>query len=228
MTKHYALKAEARTKAGKGAARALRREGKIPAVIYGDKKEPVGIALPAKETTLEFHKGHMFTTLCDITVDKDKHHVLARDVQVHPVTDAIEHVDFLRVTDSTKLLVNIPVHLENYEDSPAADAKGVINMVRHEIEMMCSAKNIPEEITVDLATAEIGDTYKISDVKLPAGSTPAITDRDFTILTISAPKQIVEEEPVAEEGAEGEAAEGAEGEGKAEGEDGEKAEGDKD
>src|SRR5690606_22516785 len=108
MTKHYALKAEARTKAGKGAARTLRREGKIPAVIYGDKKEPVSITLPLKGITLEYHKGHMFTTLCDIAIDKDKHQVLARDVQVHPVTDVIEHVDFLRVTDNTKLTVSIP------------------------------------------------------------------------------------------------------------------------
>lgn len=217
MTKHYALKAEVRTKAGKGAARTLRREGKIPAVIYGDKKEPVSITLSLKDITLEYHKAHMFTTLCDISVDKDKYQVLARDVQVHPVSDAIEHVDFLRVTDNTKLRVDIPVHMENYEDSKAADGKGVINMVRHEIEMVCLAKNIPEYITIDLFGAEIGDIYKISDVKLPEGSTPAISDRDFTILTISAPKQVVDEEAAP---AEGEAAEGA-----AAGE--EKAEGDK-
>lgn len=211
MTKHYALEAEARTKAGKGAARALRREGKIPAVIYGDKKEPVGITLPLKEITLEYQKGHMFTTLCDIAIGKDKHQVLARDVQVHPVSDVIEHVDFLRVSDNTKLTVNIPVHLENYEDSKAAVGKGVINMVRHEVELVCLAKNIPDQITIDMAGSEIGDIIKISDVTLPKGATPAITDRDFTILTIMAPKRAVDvEETVAEEG-EAESGEASEG-----------------
>ncbi len=193
MTKHYALKAEARTKTGKGAARTLRREGKIPAVIYGDKKEPVGITLPLKEVTLEMNKGHMFTTLCDIAVGGDKYQVLARDIQVHPVTDFIEHVDFLRVSDNTKLTVSVPVHVENYDDSKAAMGKGVINYVRHEVEIVCLAKAIPEEITIDLSTAEIGDTYKISDVKLPKGATSAITDRDFTILTIAAPKTAAED-----------------------------------
>jgi large subunit ribosomal protein L25 len=209
MTKHYALEAEARTKAGKGAARALRREGKIPAVIYGDKKEPVGIALPLKEITLEYQKGHMFTTLCDIAIGKDKHQVLARDVQVHPVSDVIEHVDFLRVSDNTKLTVNIPVHLENYEDSKAAVGKGVINMVRHEVELVCLAKNIPDQITIDMAGAEIGDIIKISDVTLPKGATPAITDRDFTVLTVMAPKRAVDVEETADK--EGEAAGEAEG-----------------
>ncbi len=204
MTKHFALKAEARTKTGKGAARTLRREGKIPAVIYGDKKEPVGITLPLKETTIEYHKGHMFTTLCDISVGSDKVQVLARDVQVHPVTDAIEHVDFLRVSDNTKLTVSVPVHIANYDESKAAVAKGVINHVRHDVEIVCLAKAIPEEITVDLAGAEIGDIYKISDVKLPKGATPAITDRDFTILTIAAPKTAADADDAAP--AEGEAA----------------------
>lgn len=188
MTKHYALQAEARTTAGKGAARALRREGKIPAVIYGDKKDPVGITLPLKEATLEYHKGHMFTTLCDIAVGKDKVQVLARDVQVHPVTDVIEHIDFLRVSDNTKLTVNVPVQIENYEGSKAAVGKGILNMVRHDVEIVCLAKNIPDNIVVDLSKAEIGDIVKISNVELPKGAKPAITDRDFTILTIVAPK----------------------------------------
>lgn len=210
MTKHYALQAEARTKAGKGAARALRREGKIPAVIYGDKKDPVGITLPLKEVTLEYHKGHMFTTLCDVAVGNDKVQVLARDVQVHPVTDVIEHVDFLRVSDNTKLTVAVPVVLENYEGSKAAVAKGVVNMVRHEVEMVCLAKNIPDSIIVDMANAEVGDIVKISSVTLPKGAKPAITDRDFTILTIAAPKTAAAEDDAAP-AATGEAAPAAEG-----------------
>lgn len=206
MTKHYALQAEARTTAGKGAARALRRENKIPAVIYGNKQEPVSITLPLKEITMEYHKGHMFTTLCDVAVGKDSFQVLARDVQVHPVTDVIEHVDFLRVSDNTKLTVSIPVHVENYEESKAAVAKGIINHVRHEVDMVCLAKNIPDHISVDLSGAELGDTYKISDVKLPSGAKPAITDRDFTILTIVAPKTAAATEEEAAPAAEGEEA----------------------
>lgn len=208
MTKHYALKAEARTKTGKGAARTLRREGKIPAVIYGDKKEPVGITLPLKEVTLEYQKGHMFTNLCDIAVGNDKVQVLARDVQVHPVTDVIEHVDFLRVSDNTKLTVSVPVHLENYEESKAAVGKGVINMVRHDVEIVCLAKAIPENITIDMTNAEIGDTIKISSVKLPKGATPAITDRDFTILTIAAPKTAADDAEEASAEGDAPAAEG--------------------
>lgn len=196
MTKHYALSAAKRERAGKGVARALRREMKVPAVIYGDGKTPVSISLPAKETTLEYHKGHMFTTLCDMDVDGAKHLVLVRDVQTHPVTDRIEHIDFLRVNEKTKIKVMVPVHFINHEECKGiATDKGVLNVVRHEIEMVSQAQSIPEEITVDLTGFEIGDAIKISAVKLPAGVTPAITDRDFTIATIIEPKAYVEEIP---------------------------------
>lgn len=211
MTKQFALQAETRAETGKGAARALRREGKIPAVIYGDKKEPVGISLPLKESMIEYHKGHMFTTLCDMSVGKDKYLLLARDVQLHPVTDVIEHIDFLRVSDNTKLTVKVPVRLEGYEGSKAAVAKGVLNMVRHEVEVVCLAKNIPDEIVLEMADAQIGDTVKISNVTLPKGAKPAITDRDFTILTIAAPRGGAAADDEAAEGAEGEAAPAAEG-----------------
>lgn len=212
MTKHYALSAAKRDRAGKGIARSLRREDRIPAVIYGDKKEPVLISLPSKEITLEFHKGHMFTTLCDIDIDGQKQQVLARDVQTHPVSDRIEHVDFLRVSDKTKLTVDVPVHFINYDASPAAKEKGVLNIVRHTVEMVCLAQSIPEEIQVDLTKFKVGDAIKINDAKLPSGTTPKITDRNFTLATLLAPKAAVEEEPVA--AAEGAAAP-AEGEAKA-------------
>lgn len=202
MTKHYALSAAKRDRAGKGVARALRRENRIPAVIYGDKKAPVSISLPLKEVTLEFHKGHMYTTLCDMDVSGEKHLLLARDVQVHPVSDAVEHVDFLRVSEKTKLTVSVPVHFVNYDASKAAKAKGVVNIVRHEVDIVCLAMAIPEQIEVDLAGADIGDAIKISKAKLPQGATPAITDRDFTLATIMAPKRAVEETP-AEATAEG-------------------------
>lgn len=214
MSKKYALQAEARDRAGKGVARALRRENRIPAVIYGDKKEPATIILPAKEVNLEYNKGHMFTTLCDITIDGQKHTVLARDVQVHPVKDHVMHVDFLRVTPKTKLNVNVPVQFINEDQSPGLQNKGILNVVRYEVELNCQATNIPESVEVDLSQFDVGDTIKISNVTLPAGSKPVIDDRDFTIALIAAPRRIATEET---EEAEGEAAEAeaAEGEGEA-------------
>lgn len=208
MTKHYALSAAKRDRAGKGIARTLRREDRIPAVIYGDKKEPLMISLPVKEATIEYHKGHMFTTLCDIAVDGQKQLVLVRDVQTHPVTDRVEHVDFLRVTEKTKLTVEVPVHFVNYDASKASKEKAVLNIVRHEVALICQAQSIPESIEVDLTPFAMGDAVKINDVKLPAGTTPEIKDRNFTLATLAAPKLMVEEEPAAaaEGAAEGDAA----------------------
>jgi len=144
MSKNYTLKADARENAGKGAARTLRREGKVPAVIYGDKKEPIKITLDANITNVTFNKGHMFTTLCDLEVGNDKHLVLARDIQTHPVTDVVNHIDFLRVTAKTKIAVDVPVNFINEEQSPGMDQKGVLNVVRYTIELVCTATNIPD------------------------------------------------------------------------------------
>lgn len=188
MSKNYALKADVRENAGKGAARSLRREGKIPAVIYGDKKEPLKITLDANTINVTYRKGHMFTTLCDLSVGKDKHLVLARDVQLHPVTDQAEHVDFLRVTDKTKIAVDVPVHFINEDKCPSLDQKGVLNIVRHTVELMCSATNIPEQIEVNLEGKEHGDAVHISDAKLPEGTKPVIDNRNFTIATLVAPR----------------------------------------
>lgn len=209
--KHYSLKAEKRDRAGKGVARALRRENKIPAVIYGDHKEPVTIALDAKDTTLEYHKGHMYNMLCEMAVDGDKHQVLARDIQVHPVTDNVLHIDFLRVSPKTKLVVSVPVHFINEDKCPGLTEKGVLNVVRHEVDLLCSATSIPEAVELDMSGFEIGDAIKLSNATMPEGSTSAITDRDVTIATLAAPRAVVEE-TTEEEGEEGEAAEGEEGE----------------
>ncbi len=203
MSKHYALKAEARDQAGKGAARSLRREGKTPGVIYGDKKEPVKITLNANAINVQYNKGHMFTTLCDLDVAGDKHLVLARDVQLHPVTDIVEHVDFLRVTDKTMITVDVPVHFINEDNSPGLDAKGTLNVVRYNIEVQCRANDIPEQIEVNLEGKDLGDTIHSSDAKYPDGVTPVIDDRDFTIATITAPRTL---EEIAEEEAEADAA----------------------
>lgn len=188
MSKHFALTAAKRDGAGKGAARSLRRENRVPAVIYGDKKEPVLISLPSKEINIEYNKGHMFTNLCDLEVDGQKQMVLARDVQLHPVKDVVEHVDFLRVTEKTKIAVMVPVHFIHEDECPSLEQKGTLNVTRHEVELMCSAVNIPEYLEVSLKGKEHGDAVKISNALLPKGVTPVITNRDFTIATLLAPK----------------------------------------
>lgn len=194
MSKHYALSAEKRERAGKGVARALRREKKIPAVIYGDSKDAENIQMTVKEVSMEYNKGHMFTNLCDLTVDGKKQLVLVRDVQVHPVTDNVEHVDFIRVTPKTTITVDVPVHFTNEETSKGIKNGGSLTVVRHALELICKATDIPEQIEIDLADFEIGDAVKISDVKLPAGVKSAIQGRDFTIATIAAPRKLLEEE----------------------------------
>ncbi len=193
MTKHYALSAEQRERAGKGVARALRRENKIPAVVYGDAKDAESIELPVKEVTLEYQKGHMFTNLCDLTVGGKKQLVLARDVQVHPVTDRVLHVDFMRVTPKTTITVSVPVHFQNEENCPGIKNKGSLTVVRHELELVCLATEIPEEVAIDLTPYDIGDAIKISDIALPKG-TKSGYQRDVSIATISAPRLLLEEE----------------------------------
>jgi large subunit ribosomal protein L25 len=184
MTAKIALTAELREGTGKGTARAIRREKKIPAVIYGNNQAPVTIAMSEKDITLQYHKGHMFTTLVDISVNGKTELVLTRDIQTHVVTDKILHADFLRVSPKTKIHVMIPVHFINHEASPALKAKAILNVVRHEIDMNCVATDIPENITFDLTGKDFGDAVRISDAKLPNGVTPVITDRDFTVATL--------------------------------------------
>ncbi|MFA5591903.1 MAG: 50S ribosomal protein L25/general stress protein Ctc [Micavibrio sp.] len=194
MTKHYALSAETRDRAGKGVARALRREEKIPAVIYGDAKEAVAISLPVKEITLEYNKGHMFTKLCDLSVSGKKELVLARDVQLHPVTDRVLHVDFIRITPKTTITVQVPVRFINEDKCPGIKNGGTLAVVRYDLELISRATDIPNDIEIDLTPFEIADAIKISDVTLPAGVKPAIQGRDFTIATIVAPRKLLEEE----------------------------------
>ena len=139
MANTYPLVAQTRDRAGKGIARALRREKRVPAVIYGDNKEPVLISVSERDIEVEYHKAHMFTTLCDMEIGKDKAMVLARDVQLDPVTDKVVHVDFLRVTKKTKIAVQVPVHFINQDKCEGLQRKGVLNVVRHDVELMCSA-----------------------------------------------------------------------------------------
>ena len=181
----YELKAELRERVGKGSSRELRRNGLIPAVIYGDKQEPISITLPNKEVTLRIHAGGFMTTVATIEVDGKKISVLPKDYQLDPVRDFPMHVDFLRVSKNTEVNVQVPVHFINQEQSPGLKRGGTLNIVRHEVEFHCPADAIPEFNTVDLAGSEIGDSIHISAVELPAGVKPVISDRDFTIATIA-------------------------------------------
>ncbi|WP_075289728.1 50S ribosomal protein L25/general stress protein Ctc [Pararhizobium arenae] len=189
----YELKAETRERVGKGSSRELRRNGLIPAVIYGDKQAPISIALSTKEVTQKIHAGGFMTTVATIDVGGEKIRVLPKDYQLDPVRDFTMHVDFLRVSANSQVTVEVPVHFIN-EDKSAIKTGAVLNIVRHEVELHVSANDIPEFITVDLTGLKVGDGVHISNVKLPKGATPAITDRDFTIATIVAPAGGVSEE----------------------------------
>lgn len=199
MRDSYELAGTRRERVGKGAARALRREAMLPAVIYGDKKDPIALALPFKETSLLIHGGSFMTTVGTIDIDGEKHQVIARDFQLDPIRDFPMHVDFLRVSKGATLTVNIPVHFLNEETSPGLKAGGVLNVVRHEVELNCPANAIPEFLELDLGTAELGDTLNISAINLPKGAEPTITDRDFVIATIAAPAALKSEEDEAAE-----------------------------
>lgn len=207
------LNASVRDRVGKGSARAARREGFVPAVIYGDKKDPLPIQVEKRELDKILAKPGFFSHLIDLKVGKDTHRVLPRDLQQHPVSDFAWHVDFLRVSASSSLTVEVPVEFANENGSPGLKRGGVLNVVRYSVEMNCRADNIPEKLVVDLSGLDIGDSLHISAVTLPDGATPSIDDRDFTIATIAAPTVVAdaaaEETAAAEEGKAEEA--GAEG-----------------
>ena len=214
------LAAAARERVGKGSAREARRQNKIPAVIYGDKKAPASITIEQKVLVRHLETGGFFNTLFDIELDGKLNRVLPRDVQLHPVTDVPEHVDFLRVTSTTRISVEVPVEFLNEDESPGLKTGGVLNVVRYNVEVSCTSDLIPTSLILDLAGTEIGDSLHISAVNLPEGVTPTITDRDFTIATIAAPTVVKEEETVDDDEADIEVAEGesvpAEGEEEAE------------
>jgi len=194
MSNTYELTASVRNRVGKGAARASRREGKIPAVIYGNKQAPLAIELNHKEIFMKLHAGGFLTTVATIDVNGEKISVIPRDYALHPVTDQPIHVDFLRVSAGSTLHVQIPVQFINEEQSPGLKRGGVLNIVRHEIEATVQADAIPDHIVVDLAGLDINDSVHISAVQLPAGVTPVISERDFTIATIAAPAALKSEE----------------------------------
>lgn len=190
MSDQLHLSAMLRDRAGKGASRALRREGRIPAVIYGDKKEPETIHVAERELVKLLDTGHFMNSLIAIDVDGKSVNALPKDLALHPVTDRPIHVDFLRLGKNAKAEVAVPVVFVNQEASPGLKRGGVLNVVRHELELVCDATKIPDEITIDVTGLDVGDSIHISAVTLPDGSESAITDRDFTIATIVAPSAL--------------------------------------
>ena len=193
MTDITVLTANAREKVGKGSAREARRQGNIPAVIYGDKKSPIPIVVEQKILVRHLNTGGFFNTLFDIDVNGELNRVLPRDVQLHPVTDVPEHVDFLRVSATTTVSVEVPVEFIGDDVSPGIKSGGVLNVVRYTVEVSCTPDLIPSNLLLDLSSAEIGDSLHISAVNLPEGVTPTISDRDFTIATIVAPTVVRDE-----------------------------------
>ena len=207
MSDALTLPAEARERAGKGASRELRRQGRVPAVIYGGKEEPTTIHLEAKELIRQLGSGHFMNSIVMIDVGGKMVRTLPKDVAMHPVTDRPLHVDFLRLSKDDKIQVAVPVVFVNEDESPGLKKGGVLNVVRHELELVCESDKIPDQIALDVTGLDIGDSIHISHVTLPDGSVSAITDRDFTIATVVAPsamKRTDEEE--GEEGATGAAA----------------------
>ena len=218
MADIQSIAAQKRDRAGKGNARSLRGEGRVPAVIYGEKKGPESISIAINDITRLYNTGRILSTLLDVDIDGKKHRVIARDVQLHPVRETILHADFLRLGKGAKIAVEVPVKFLNEETCPGLKSGGVLNVVRYTVELNCPAENIPEYIELDLIEASMGDSLHISEVTLPNGCEPVISDRDFTIATIAAPAAIRSDAAEDEKGAEdGEGEEGEETEGTEEG-----------
>jgi large subunit ribosomal protein L25 len=187
MTDTAVYSAEPRDQVGKGAARAARRTGMVPGVIYGDGKPAIGLLMGKKELTMAIHRPGFFNSICEVEVSGEKYRCVPKDVQLHPVSDQPLHVDFQRVSRRTKLHVDIPVIFEGEEQCRGLRDGGVLNIVRHEIGVICRADALVDSLTLDISAAEIGDSLHVSAITLPDGVELQITDRDFTIATIAAP-----------------------------------------
>ena len=194
MSDSLTLPAETRERAGKGASRALRREGRVPAVVYGNNEDPQSIHVEAKELVRQLDTGHFFNSIVEVVIGGKAVRTLPKDVAFHPVSSRPLHADFLRVSKDHKVHVNVPVHFANEAASPGLKRGGVLNIVRHELDLICDPERIPDEISIDVTGLDIGAAIHISHVTLPEGSVSAITDRDYTIATIVAPSGLRSEE----------------------------------
>jgi large subunit ribosomal protein L25 len=193
MPEIITLSAEPRARAGKGAARATRRAGRVPAIIYGDNKDPLKISVDPRELSRALARRGFFATLVDVAVDGTVHRALPRDVQYHPATDAPLHIDFMRVGGHTRVTVTVPVVFANPEMSPGIRRGGILNIVRHGIELSCPVEGIPDRLVVELNGLEIGDSIHVSRIAIPEGCRPTIRERDFTIASIAASSAVREE-----------------------------------
>lgn len=223
MAEMPVIEAATREGVGKGAARAARRDGFVPGVVYGGGKDPVSINIKHNVLLKALRAGKFLSTLINLQIDGNDNRVICRGVQRHVVKDLPIHADFLRLSERSRINLMIPVEFQNEDEAPGLRKGGVLTVVRNEIELKVRANDIPDHIAVDLTGLEIGDTVKISDITLPAGTATTITERDFMIANISAPSVLLTKEEVeaaeaeeAEEAIEGEIEEGAEGEGEAE------------
>ncbi len=194
MSETLTLAAETRDRVGKGASRTLRREGRTPAVIYGEKQEPIAIHVEEKALVRALGTGHFFNSIVELSVGGETVRTLPKDVAFNPVSDRPEHVDFLRLSADHAVHVNVPVVFANEDKSPGLKKGGVLNIVRHELDLVCTPDSIPDDVVIDLSGYEVGDSIHISAVNLPAGVKSAITDRDFTIATVVAPSALKSEE----------------------------------
>lgn len=190
MAQVLTLTVELREKAGKGSARAARRDGRVPAVIYGAKRPVVMVSIKRNELAAIINRGGFLSHQFELVIDGKSERVLPRDIQLHPVTDVPLHVDFLRLAKGSTVTVEVPVNFTNQKASPGLKRGGVLNIVRHEVELEVPADAIPEALEADLTGLEVNDSVKISNIALPKGCRPTITDRDFTIATIAAPSAL--------------------------------------
>ncbi|MGE3769604.1 MAG: 50S ribosomal protein L25/general stress protein Ctc [Bdellovibrionales bacterium] len=202
------MQASVRSGGGKGNARATRRNGQVPAVIYGNNEKPLLIMLDKNKVSQQLERASFFTHLLNLEVDGKKHMVLPRDAQLDPVTDQPLHLDFLRVTDKTEIRIAVPVHVSGAEKSPGVKRGGVVNIVSHELDLYCQAGSIPESITIDVSELDIGDSIHMGTITLPKGSRLISADDadEMTLVTIAAPTALRDEAKEAAAKAEAEAA----------------------
>ena len=196
MVSTQVLAAVTRERVGKGTARSARRAVRVPAIIYGNRETPLSVTIESRSINKAIETPGFFTSLIDIEVEGTKHRVLPRDAQVHPVSGVPLHVDFLRFDPNRRVTVEVPVTFINEREAPGIVRGGVINIVRHALEVSCTAANIPDDFKIDLTGCEIGDSIHANTVVLPEGVDFSITDRDFTIATIAAPTVMTAEDEI--------------------------------
>ncbi|MEM1346428.1 MAG: 50S ribosomal protein L25/general stress protein Ctc [Pseudomonadota bacterium] len=196
------LDAASRPGVGKGAARQARRENLVPGVIYGGGKAPVAITVKFNELFKQLKAGKFLSKLIDLKIDGQSNTVICRAVQRDVRRDLPTHVDFLRLSERSRINLFIPVEFQNEETCPAIKRGGMLVVVRPEVELKVNASAIPDKLVVDLESVQMGDTIKISDIALPEGTRPMITDRDFVIANLQAPKGISASDDDADEGTE--------------------------